>query len=193
MSDDQNYRGVADVLVLQAARSSPEAFGVLFERHAPQIRGWCLTRVNYDLHVANDITAETFAQALRCLNKFDESRADASVAGWLYGIAANTLRYWQRRERVRFRARERVRMNELQYVDDLNDIEVIDEKHLETPASDALATLPNSQRQAVQLRVLDELPYAECAARLGCTPQTARQHVSRGLRTLKTRTQGATQ
>ena len=37
----------------------------------------------------------------------------------------------------------------------------------------------------MQLRVLDDLPYDAIAKRLGCSEQTARAHVSRGLRRLE--------
>ncbi len=39
--------------------------------------------------------------------------------------------------------------------------------------------------QAVRLRVLEDLPYDAIANRLGCSEQTARAHVSRGLRGLE--------
>jgi DNA-directed RNA polymerase specialized sigma24 family protein len=37
----------------------------------------------------------------------------------------------------------------------------------------------------VQLRVLEGLPYEEVAAKLSCSEQAARAHVSRGLRQLE--------
>ena len=40
------------------------------------------------------------------------------------------------------------------------------------------------QREAVRLRVVDELEYDELAARLSISAQTARARVSRGLRAL---------
>ena len=45
----------------------------------------------------------------------------------------------------------------------------------------ALGTLPPAQRRAVELRVLDELPYAEVGRSLGCSPLAARIKVSRAL------------
>ena len=48
----------------------------------------------------------------------------------------------------------------------------------------ALAELGPEQREAVRLRVVDELGYPAVAARLGVSEQTARARVSRGLRAL---------
>jgi RNA polymerase sigma-70 factor (ECF subfamily) len=47
-----------------------------------------------------------------------------------------------------------------------------------------LACLGADQRAAVRLRVVDELPYAVVAQRLGVSEATARARVSRGLRAL---------
>ena len=44
--------------------------------------------------------------------------------------------------------------------------------------------LAADQREAVKLRVIDELPYPEVAAALAVSEQTARARVSRGLRRL---------
>ena len=51
---------------------------------------------------------------------------------------------------------------------------------------EAMADLPKDQREAIELRVLDDLTYA-AAARLDASPQVVRARVSRGLRSLRTR------
>jgi RNA polymerase sigma-70 factor (ECF subfamily) len=45
--------------------------------------------------------------------------------------------------------------------------------------------LPPAQRRALGLRVVEELSYAEVAARLACSPGAARTRVSRALRVLR--------
>ena len=47
-----------------------------------------------------------------------------------------------------------------------------------------LAMLPENAREAIELRVVDELSYPDLAARLAITEQAARMRVSRGMRTL---------
>jgi len=49
---------------------------------------------------------------------------------------------------------------------------------------EGLAALSDEQREALQLRVVDELPYVEVARQLGVSEATARARVSRGLRAL---------
>jgi RNA polymerase sigma-70 factor (ECF subfamily) len=55
------------------------------------------------------------------------------------------------------------------------------------PLADAMASLPEEQRRAVELRVIDECGYADVAVKLGISEQTARARVSRGLRALAQR------
>ena len=52
---------------------------------------------------------------------------------------------------------------------------------------EALSDLPEGQRQAIQLRVLDDLSYEEVATALDTTPLGARVRVSRGLSALRRR------
>ena len=60
-------------------------------------------------------------------------------------------------------------------------------REVAAPLADAMAALPEDQRRAVELRVIDECGYAEVAVQLGVSEQTARARVSRGLRALARR------
>jgi DNA-directed RNA polymerase specialized sigma24 family protein len=51
----------------------------------------------------------------------------------------------------------------------------------------AMDELPPTHRQAVQMRVVDELDYPDLALRLNCTETTARKWVSLVLRLLRER------
>ena len=55
-----------------------------------------------------------------------------------------------------------------------------------TALAAALGGLSAPERDAVELRVVDELPYDEVAGRLGIQPAAARLRVSRALRRLST-------
>jgi DNA-directed RNA polymerase specialized sigma24 family protein len=44
--------------------------------------------------------------------------------------------------------------------------------------------LSDNAREAIMLRVVDELPYSELASRLAISEQAARLRVSRGMRVL---------
>ena len=140
---------------------------------------------------ASELTAETFARAALSLRRFrDES--GGSALPWLYGIARNLLRDYYERSRVETRARERLGMPLQHY--DLGIEEAgarIDAERVAPALHAALGTLPAAQRRAVELRVLDELPYAEVGRSLGCSPLAARIKVSRALGALSRIMEGA--
>jgi DNA-directed RNA polymerase specialized sigma24 family protein len=81
-----------DAELIKAARSDPEAFGELYRRHATAVNRWFRGRT--DDRVAEDLTAETFAQAVLSLRRFRDE-ADGSAAPWLFGIAKNLLRRYR--------------------------------------------------------------------------------------------------
>ena len=61
-------------------------------------------------------------------------------------------------------------------------IEALAELDGQEPAlSAAIAQMTDAEREAVELRVVQELNYDEIAVRLGCTQGSARTRVHRGL------------
>jgi RNA polymerase sigma-70 factor, ECF subfamily len=67
----------------------------------------------------------------------------------------------------------------------------LDAERLAPALSGALASLPASQQRAVELRVVDELPFADVAGTLGCSEVAARIRVNRALGTLSRLLKGA--
>jgi RNA polymerase sigma-70 factor (ECF subfamily) len=64
--------------------------------------------------------------------------------------------------------------------------ELVDAAHWRAALAEALAQLTTAERDAVRLRVIDQLDYATVAARLRCSEQAARARVHRGLARLAT-------
>lgn len=161
-----------------------DAFIALYERDAEAVLLF-LVRRTFDVEVALDLTAETFAQAWR---GWPRVRTDsvAEVQGWLFTIARRQLGRYLRRGRVERRALRQlgVPVPALE-PDEIAQIERAAEiAALRDAIGAGLRALTERQREAVQLRVVDELPYDEVARRLGTTETTARARVSRGLRAL---------
>ena len=176
-----------DVDLLRAAVRDDDAFCALYERWAPELHAW-YTRRTSSADTASELTAETFAEALRNLDSF-RGRHPGSGAAWLMGIAHNLLRGWYRSRRVATQARERMGIPVRAY--ETLDEEAIDRRlsagPLRADLLRALDALPEQQRRAVALRVIHERSYDEVAVALGCTSATARQRVVRGLRTMRER------
>ena len=174
-----------DTELLRRARHDPEAFGAFYGRHAARIHaGFLRDTGNADL--AADLTAESFAEALRSVHRFRGVHA-ASGAAWISAIALNVLRHYQRSDRVRTRARRRlgIPVREAE-PPEWSDVEARAAAAARGPElAAALARLPSDQRAAVDLRVVQQLPFDDVAARLNCSERAARMRVSRALRTLR--------
>jgi RNA polymerase sigma-70 factor (ECF subfamily) len=168
----------SDAQLIHEARSDPEAFAQLYRRHAGAIHAWLVART--PPRIAVELTAETFAQAAVSMTRFRD-RANGSAAPWLYGIAKNLLRRYVEKERIETRARQRLGVEIRSY----DEFDRVEERafadQVRPQLALALADLPAGQREAVQLHVVEELPYATVARRLGCSELAARLRVMRGL------------
>ncbi|MDA0183915.1 RNA polymerase sigma factor [Solirubrobacter phytolaccae] len=141
-----------------------------------------LARRTADPELALELLAETFAQAVASRGRF---RGDSDAA-WLYGIAKHQLALYYRRGRVEQRALKRLGIEPppptpealAEITRRAALVELRDELAV------AMATLSPGTRDAVRLRVVDELSYGELAQRLGISEGAARVRVSRGLSAL---------
>lgn len=171
------------------ARRDPDAFLRLYVRHAPGIHRWLRSRVRDD-EAALDLTAETFARALAGIRRY---RPDTgSFAAWLQGIAQNLLLVYLRERRVETVARKRLGIPLGPYAGEFEEVDrrlVAEARRSELAA--ALEALPDKQREALELRVLEQLPYEEIGSRLGCSTGAARVRVTRALRALHSHFEGA--
>jgi RNA polymerase sigma factor (sigma-70 family) len=173
-----------DAELLQAARQDPQAFREFYDRYAVWVRSWFQRQTGSE-SAALDLTAETFAQAWRATRRFRDE-ADGSGAPWLFGIARNLLRQYHKHHRIETAARERLGLT-LAFAES-DDYDRVDDRISADSLGPALQTavgaLPDEQRRALELRVVQQLSYDEVAGRLGCTQNAARLRVSRALRTL---------
>jgi RNA polymerase sigma-70 factor, ECF subfamily len=169
-----------DAQLIAAAKADASAFRELYDRYAERIHRPHLAR-SRDRDAALDLTAETFAQAWLSLDRFRDL-ADGSASPWLYAIARNVLVTTVRKRTLERRACDRL------------GVLVTRERESHAPApedgwieglDEELAALSPQLRQAVTLRVLDDLPYADVAAATGTTVGAARVRVHRGLNALR--------
>jgi len=170
-----------DTELLIASRTEPEAFTELYRRHAEDLLRY-FARRTLDPETAAELTAETFAEAFASRATYRDQGVNG--VAWLYGIARHRLGRFFRSGRVDAAARRKLGMPERDLPpDDYERIEdLIDFAPIREALAEALESLSPDQREAMRLRVIDGLGYAEVAERLKCTEQNARQRVSRGLR-----------
>jgi len=176
---DSRYRSRTDASLIRAAGTDPTAFSELYPRHVDAVYSWFRKRLDW---AAPDLTAETFARAWLSRGRFRDER-DGSALPWLFGIAANVLADTLRRDRIETSARERLGLPlELWREDGYAAVEERLSPRLALERS--FNSLPEHERKALELRVVDELPYDQVAKRLAIRPAAARLRVSRALRRL---------
>ena len=174
----RNYVKASDAELFRA--DDADAFAEVYDRYVRQVFGW--TRARVGEHAA-DLTAEVFARAWLSRARF-RARDDAPALPWLLGIAQNVLRDSLRKRRVEDAARRRLGLSRTIAED--SDLDAVDERlSLSETARLAVSSLSEQDRELLRLRVVEERPYREIAARMRCTPQAARLRVSRLLRQLQ--------
>jgi RNA polymerase sigma-70 factor (ECF subfamily) len=170
--------------LLAQSKGDPDAFAAFYDAYAERVLVF-LTRRVLDVDVAFDLLSETFAKALERRRQF-RGRSAEEEQGWLFSIARSELSHYWRDGRVERSALARMGVPvpglsdpEIERIEDLAGL-----GDVAAPLADAMAALPEDQRRAVELRVIDECGYADVAGQLGVSEQTARARVSRGLRAL---------
>jgi RNA polymerase sigma factor (sigma-70 family) len=175
-----------DEELLLASAGDADAFAAFYRRHVDAVLAYFVVRTRRP-DVAADLTAETFAAALRGVRRYRRRQEPASA--WLFAIARNKLADAARRGAVADRARRKLGMEPVPLTDaDLERVESLADLALAGGASALMAlldALPATQREAVVAHVLDERDYPEIARELRCSEAVVRKRVSRGLATLR--------
>ncbi len=150
-------------------------FQTLIDEHAGDVMAVCRGAVGRA--DAEDCFQETFLSALRAYPKLNDV---VNLRGWLITIA-------HRKAVDHHRARGR---RPLPVADLENAAGAENDGGLLDAASDsgvwsAVGALPPKQRAAVTLRYASDLPHAEIAAALGCSPEAARRSLHEGIKRLR--------
>jgi RNA polymerase sigma factor (sigma-70 family) len=167
-----------DGRAIAASADDPDAFLAVFDRHFDAVYTYLTRRVG--VAAAEDLAAETFAQAFAGRARYDPTKADARP--WLYGIASRLLRRHWRNEERRLRAYARTGVDPLTRSD--------------TAASDpalarALADLSRDERDTILLHAWADLGYEEIAQATGVPVGTVRSRLHRARGRLREALNGA--
>ncbi|OAI38464.1 hypothetical protein AYO39_01055 [Actinobacteria bacterium SCGC AG-212-D09] len=172
---------ISDAEVIFRSRDRGAEFEAIFDRHAAAVVRYLRLRVGDDL--AEELAAETFAEAFRTRRRFRPK--DASALPWLYGIAGNLVRMHWRSEQRRLRAYAQAAATL---------VPVTPERYqhpgvgsLAAAVSDGLLALPAGQREVLLLHVWGELSLSEIAQALSISGGTVRKRLHRARRFLADR------
>lgn len=164
-------------LMLAYVDGDEAAFRLLFERWAPVLHG--LTRRHLrDEELAREVTQQTFTKLHRARNDF---RRDAEFRPWLLTIAMNLVReHWRRSKR-----RQLVELDESRQAAPEPARGRLELEQRARALHDALALLPDTQREVVELHYFQERPYKEVAAIVGTSEGAVRVRAHRAYRKLE--------
>jgi RNA polymerase sigma-70 factor (ECF subfamily) len=154
-------------------------FETLVEAHSAELFAY-VWRMLHDTADAEDCLQETFLRAYR---SFARLRPDTQHRAWLYKIATNTAR-------THLKQRGRIATRTLDLDPDLQSdksspADQVDQRQLIKTVARAVEALPDQQRAALIMRKYQELSYAEIAAALDCTEESARANVYQALKKLR--------
>lgn len=162
-----------------------DELATLYRRHARALLAFFQRRVD-DPELATDLMADTFTAALEHREQF-RGTTQRELSGWLWSIAQSTLREHERRGDAARRGARRLGRERRALTD--RELERIEElassEHLRAAVARNIELLPLEQREALRMRVVEGLPYAEIARRLGLTASGTRTRVTRALRDMR--------
>jgi len=173
--------GVAppDAAIIERSACDPEAFAILYDRHAATLHRYVARRLGED--VAEDIVADTFLSAFRKRDRFDPG-VSSDARPWLFGIAANLIEKHTRSEVRMLRAYARTGADPVltQQVTTTDEaLGRVDFAAAQRDLARALAALAKGDREVLLLIAWADLSYAEVAAALGIPVGTVRSRLNR--------------
>ena len=169
---------------LRRSVHDPEAFGAFYDAYFDDLLRY-LTRCTCDAEAGLDLTAESFAQAYLSRHRF-RGTTGGEAAAWLYRIAKRQLARYFKRGNAELKAVQRLGLERPELDPraqrEIEQLAALDE--LRAVLRGELDDLPPAHREALWLRVVEELPCREVANRLAISEPAARTRVSRALKAL---------
>lgn len=153
------------------------AFDALFQRYARPVHGY-LARLSGSAATADDLVQHTFLSLVRARGRF---QAGSRFKPWLYAIATNAARDYQRRGK---------RPEELTEEGELPATLAADtpgprDAGLERAVQTALERLPEGQRLPIIMHRFEGMGFAEIAEVLGLTESAVKVRAHRGYARLR--------
>ncbi|WP_089010138.1 RNA polymerase sigma factor [Micromonospora viridifaciens] len=172
-----------DAELIARSGDLPEAFAVLFDRHAAALHRYLARRAGG--LIAEDLVAQAFLVAFEQRARYDVRRPDARA--WLYGIATNLLRRHHRDEERLLRALARTGVDTTSAhpcpADQIADR--LDANAMSQRLAAAIAGLPAVERDVLLLHAWAELDLEEVGRALDIPSGTVRSRLHRARKRLR--------
>ncbi|MBI2842341.1 MAG: RNA polymerase sigma factor [Armatimonadetes bacterium] len=169
-----------DELVVSAKTGNVGAFDRLMLLHQDRVFSLAYRILQHE-EDARDVQQETFIFAWRSLSRF---RRDAAFSTWLHRITVNMCLSHKRRKKITVcnvpddNVETRVSTSPVSCMEKIETAAIV---------RGVLAGLPDHYRVLVVLRDMEERPFEEIAAILGCSVESARSRLCKARRLLRDR------
>ena len=150
-----------DLLKRVGLTQDREAFASLFEIFAPRVKAYMM-KVGSDPASSEEITQETFIRVWRKAGQFDPKKASAVT--WIFTIARNL-----RIDRLRKENRPTFDPDDPIFVPETSQtpLENIEQSDIVERVKASIGSLPQDQREVVQLSFIEGLSHQEIANAIG--------------------------
>mgnify|MGYP002860296306 CR=1 FL=1 len=145
----------------------------IYQRYAQMVYRYLISLTG-DEDLAEELTQETFVQAIRCIGRYDES---CKLSTWLCAIAKNQWLVWVRKHPPALPLEETVPgagSPETEALSELDRMELLKLLH----------GCPEPQREVIYLRIYGDLSFAQIGEIMGKTENWARVNFFRAKQTL---------
>ena len=176
--------------LVRQAQKAPDAFAKLYDQYYPKIFGYVLRRTA-NLEAAQDITSETFFNALRKLWQF--RWRNISFSSWLYKIASNEInQYFRKAEYKKSVSLEELQEQGFEPISSYNpENELIEAQEKLKQHQDFLeiqekiVRLPAKYQEVIALRFFEQKQIKEIAEILGKKEGTIKSLLHRAVEKLR--------
>jgi len=180
-SNKQTNKEADLALVRRAKKGDYRAFDLLVLKYQSRVVSIAFKFVK-EIHLAEDISQESFIKAYRSIESF---REESAFYTWLYRITANTAKnYLVSKGRRKESSISELSISENEDFFELptNDSpeQILMAQSLKETIYDALSGLPEDTRTALSLREFEGLNYEEIAEIMNCPVGTVRSRIFRG-------------
>jgi RNA polymerase sigma-70 factor (ECF subfamily) len=181
-------------LVKEFKDGNTAVFDLLIARHASRLYGTAYALLS-DHHDAEEVVQDAFVRAYRSLNSF---RGDSNLGTWLHRIVSNLARnkyHWNRRRGANVNISIHNVGNDPEKDKNETDMPLpdcsripdrqIENAEIEKCLTEGMASLPESLRETMILRHVNDMSYEKIAETLDCKVGTVKSRIARGREILR--------
>ena len=175
MDTDEDNKIIAQIL-----SGDQQAYACLVDKYKGPVYN-LVYRMTGHHHDTEDLAQEIFIRTYASLKKYDINR---NFFTWLYSIALNVLRNYQKKRKPIQSAAEKTIFHNREVAESQNPEVIVDRMEQSRHLAAKIQRLPDRQREAVVLRYYQDLAFKDIAKILDISLSTAKMRVYRGLEKL---------